>query len=599
MWIWALACTPKTTPPEAAAVEAPIEAGPAAVGVTSPALAAVLTEHWGATMERYPEWATKLGDHRFDDRLADRSDEAIGRWLGRQQEWTLRLSTLNDDMLGPADRVTRDLLLSEMRSEVAVSVCRSHTWSVSARSNALVDANALAEGAVVVTPGDGEALVARYRALPETIDAETDNLRLGVASGRVGVADSVEKVIAMLDRELAAPVDSAPLLAPASAPHDDWPADALAAFRGDLEAVLVEGIRPALERYREVLRDEVLPVARSGDRIGVSSLPDGGACYLALIAEQTTLERTPEALHQTGLDELAAIHDEVRSLGEATLGTSDLAEIFARLRTDPALHFESAEQIRARAEDALRRAEAAAPSWFGRVPVSPCEVDEVPDYLAPYTTIAYYQPVRPDGSKPGIYYVNVFEPASRPRHEAEVLAFHESVPGHHLQIALAQEQGELPAFRRYAGATAFVEGWALYVERLADEMGLYTSDVDRLGMLSFDTWRAARLVVDTGIHAKGWTREQAVQFMLENTPLAENNVVNEVDRYITTPGQALAYKTGQLEIRALRSQAEAAFGSAFDVRAFHDLVLGGGAVSLPVLRRQVEGWIAREAGLGG
>jgi uncharacterized protein (DUF885 family) len=227
------------------------------------------------------------------------------------------------------------------------------------------------------------------------------------------------------------------------------------------------------------------------------------------------------------------------------------------------------------------------------LPRTPCEVDDIPAYLAPYTTVAYYQQPHPDGSRPGTYFVNVYEPHTRPRHEAEVLAFHESVPGHHLQIAIAMERGELPAFRRYDGATVFVEGWALYTERLADEMGLYSGDTDRLGMLSFDSWRAARLVVDTGIHDMGWSREQAEAFLLENTPLAENNVVNEVDRYITTPGQALAYKTGQLEIRRLRAKAEAALGPSFSLPQFHAVVLGGGAVSMPVLRERVDAWIER------
>ncbi|MCA9571885.1 MAG: DUF885 domain-containing protein, partial [Myxococcales bacterium] len=207
------------------------------------------------------------------------------------------------------------------------------------------------------------------------------------------------------------------------------------------------------------------------------------------------------------------------------------------------------------------------------------------------TTIAYYRPPVP-GEQPGAYYINVYAPETRPRHEAEVLAFHESIPGHHLQIALAQETGDIPMFRRHLGATAFVEGWALYTEQLADEMGLYSADIDRFGMYSFELWRASRLVVDSGLHAKGWTRQQAIDFMLENTPLAENNIVNEVDRYITTPGQALAYKTGQLEIWRLRRDAEARLGDRFDIKAFHDVVLGAGAVSLPVLRQRVEAWVA-------
>jgi uncharacterized protein (DUF885 family) len=264
--------------------------------------------------------------------------------------------------------------------------------------------------------------------------------------------------------------------------------------------------------------------------------------------------------------------------------------IFERLRTDDALFFDSAEEVESKARSALAAAQTAMPDFFGRLPVAECVVEPIPDYEAPYTTVAYYRSATP-GERPGTYFINIYAPETRPRHEAEVLAFHESIPGHHLQIAIAQELSEVPAFRRHGGFTAYVEGWALYTERLADEMGLYTGDVDRLGMLSFDAWRAARLVVDTGVHHKGWSREQAVAFLVENTPLATNNIDNEVDRYITWPGQALAYKTGQIEILRMRRQAEEALGSDFDIKAFHDVVLGAGAVPLPVLDARVAAWV--------
>ena len=231
------------------------------------------------------------------------------------------------------------------------------------------------------------------------------------------------------------------------------------------------------------------------------------------------------------------------------------------------------------------------PRFFGTLPKASCIVRPIPEYEAPFSTIAYYQGPNPDGSKPGEYFINTYAPETRPRAEARVLAYHESIPGHHLQIAIAQELDELPAFRRHMGITAYVEGWALYTERLAEEMGLYADDLDRLGVLSFDAWRASRLVVDTGIHALGWTRERAEQFLAENTPLALNNIENEVDRYINWPGQALAYKLGQLEIRALRAQAKEALGEDFSIQSFHDVVLEAGAVSLGVLRQQVEAWI--------
>jgi uncharacterized protein (DUF885 family) len=591
-WMLIAACTPRSRGPVETTATAP-SADPATAGVQDPALRELLGQHWASTMERYPEWATTLGEHRYDDRVMDRSLTALRAWRQRQAGWIEQLEGI--EPARQEDRVTRDLLLGSLRSDLERDTCHFELWSVSARSNALVDSNRLAEDAVVDSEQDARDLIARYKALAVAIGVESENLRAGVGQGLVENRDSVAKVVSMLQAELDAPPDASPLLTPShAASFQVLYGNPPRSLREELQTVVEQEIRPALAAYRDTLEQVVLPAARGGDQIGLYALPNGEDCYRALVREHTTLQRPPEELHEVGLQELDRIHAEFRELGRSALQTEDLAAIFARLREDPDLHFTSPEEIRAAADAALRRAELAVPRWFGRIPQAPCTVDVVPDYLAPYTTIAYYDPVRPEGRKFGVYYVNVSEPATRPRHEAEVLAFHESVPGHHLQIALAQEQGQLPAFRRFEGSTAFVEGWALYVERLADEMGLYTSDTDRLGMLSFDAWRASRLVVDTGIHAKGWTREQAEQFMLENTPLAENNVVNEVDRYITTPGQALAYKTGQLEIRALRAQAEQALGAQFDVRAFHDVVLDGGAVSLPVLRERIEQWIARE-----
>jgi uncharacterized protein (DUF885 family) len=246
------------------------------------------------------------------------------------------------------------------------------------------------------------------------------------------------------------------------------------------------------------------------------------------------------------------------------------------------------------AEASLARANAAIQGWFGRLPKAPCVVLRVPDHEARFTTIAYYRAPAADGTRPGSYYINTTEPATRPRYEAEVLAFHEAVPGHHLQIAIAQELDGLPAFRRLGGPTSYIEGWGLYSERLSEEMGLLSGDLDRFGVLSFDAWRACRLVVDTGLHAMGWSRDRAIGFLTEHTALAGNNIANEVDRYLALPGQALAYKLGQLEILRLRDEARRTRGDAFDIRAFHDLVLGQGAVGLRTLARVVEAW-TREA----
>ena len=300
---------------------------------------------------------------------------------------------------------------------------------------------------------------------------------------------------------------------------------------------------------------------------------------------------TPEELHEIGLREVARINGEMQELGRRLFGLEKREEFLDRLRRDTSLYFASRDEVEQKATAALSRANSAVAKWFGRLPTVKCEVVRMSDHEEKNSTIAYYRPPAADGSRPGRYYVNTSAPETRPRYEAEVLAYHESVPGHHLQIGIAQELNYLPDFRRHSGVTAFVEGWGLYAERLADEMGLYSADLDRVGVLSYDAWRACRLVVDTGMHAKNWTRQAAIDYMEKNTALARNNIVNEVDRYIAWPGQALAYKVGQLEILRLREECKRQTGNQFDIREFHDILLRNGAVPLEVLRQIIAQYI--------
>jgi uncharacterized protein (DUF885 family) len=394
----------------------------------------------------------------------------------------------------------------------------------------------------------------------------------------------VRRAVEQLDRELAKPVDDWAMAQP------PWASDhalQLAALR---EVVRAQ-VAPALERERDFLRDRVLPVART-EKEGLAGLPDGEACYRAAILAHVGLPLAPAELHALGREEIARTDRELAELGARELGTPDLAATIARLRGDPALYFTSRDEILAAAQQALDRAKAAIPRYFSTLPRTDCVMRETPAYEAPYSTIAYYRQPHYDGSKPGEYFVNTYKPETRPRFELEALTWHESIPGHHLQIAIAQELGALPMFRKLDGSTAYVEGWALYTERLADEMGLYSSDLDRIGKLSYDAWRASRLVVDTGLHALGWTRQQAESYMREHTALTEINISNEVDRYIGWPGQALAYKVGQIWIQRLREEAERTLGAGFDLPAFHAVVLGAGAVTLVVLGARVRAWVA-------
>lgn len=565
-------------------------AAEAVAGVTAAPLRDLLADHWEWLMRWAPTWATRLGDHRYDDQLPRRSKQSIEQFKRERAGLLERARAIDPAGLGAADRVTLALFEGELAADVAAEVCRDEQWSISVMSNPYAELSDVVELHKVTSVADGENLIERLRQGPVLVLDTIANLRDGVAAGRVAAAEAVRRTIAQLDGELAKPTAEWAMNLPGRDARPDWPAGEAARFATELGAA-VDELRPAIEELRDFLRDEVMPKARTGDQEGIGALADGDACYRARILGHLGFARTPEELHQLGKDEIARIDRELAALGQKVLGTKDLAATIARLRTDRALYFDTPEALLAAAKDALDRARAAIPRWFGVLPEADCVIAVIPEHEAPYTTIAYYQPPHPDGSKPGEYFVNTFRPETRPRFELEALSWHEAIPGHHLQIAIAQELGEVPSFRKHGGSTAYVEGWALYTERLAEEMGLYSSDLDRIGMLGYDAWRASRLVVDTGLHAMGWTRAEAEAYMLEHTALTPENISNEVDRYIGWPGQALAYKVGQLEIFALRREAEARLGDRFDIRAFHDVVLGQGAVTLPVLRTQVEAWI--------
>jgi uncharacterized protein (DUF885 family) len=572
-------------------------AADAVAGVDSEPLKALLGEHWDWRMRSNPLWATTLGDRRFDDRIAQRSIAAVDRTQAERKALLARGEAIDAGGLGERDRITLALWLGGMQADAAVvDTCREHEWQLSARENPFAEyAYWIGEAHQVKTPADARNVVSRLGQVAQALDDTIANPRTGLANGRVASAEGVRRTIAQLDGELAKPIAEWPIAAHAKKAYEGWPAGAADAFKADVLRIVEREIEPAVTRYRDALKTEVLPRGRTGKTEGLAGLPDGIACYRAMMKRELGFERAPEDLHELGLAQIERSDREIAAYGKKLLGTADLKATIARLRTDKQLYFGAREQLLGTAESALARARAAIPQWFGVLPKADCIVSEIPAYEAPFTTIAYYRQPFYDGSKPGEYYVNTYQPETRPRFDFEALSYHESIPGHHLQIAIAMELGAMPMFRKIDGTTAFVEGWALYTERLADEMGLYSGDIERLGMWSYDAWRNSRLVVDTGIHALGWTRAEAEAFMLTHTALSPENVSNEVDRYFSTPAQALAYKVGQLEIIDLRAQAEKALGKQFDIKGFHDVVLGAGAVTLPVLRSRVEAWIAQRA----
>jgi uncharacterized protein (DUF885 family) len=558
------------------------------VSVSTSAVDELAARFWEALLDADPLQATVVGERGYDGRLPDLSPTARDAHLARLE----RLRQEADELQPDPAVAEEPLTLSALRWSLDASLARE-------RANATaytVDATwGMQTGLLVMSTyqplrdaADGSALLERWRAIAPTLDQLGANLRAGLADGLAPIRTSAERVVDQLESALGADPSRDAFLAPLrNRPLDGWTDAEWDRFAGEVESVVRESARPALARYLKIVRDEAVPRGRSGEEAGIGNLPGGLELYRSLARGDTTTELTPEQIHATGLAEVERIDAETAELGRRVLGAATLADAQAALRNDPRMHFETGEQIVEVAEQSLARAQAATPQWFGRLPRTPCVVTRMLPAEEEHSTVAYYRDPAADGSRPGQYFINTSHPETRPRYEAEALAFHEAVPGHHLQVALAQELPELPAFRRHSYLTAYVEGWGLYTERLSDEMGLYSGDIDRLGMLSFDAWRACRLVVDTGMHAMGWSRDRAIGFMLEHSALARNNIVNEVDRYLGRPGQALAYKIGQLEISRLRRDAERRSGTGFDIRAFHDALLGHGALPLATLAESV------------
>ncbi|MFD5090768.1 DUF885 domain-containing protein [Amycolatopsis thailandensis] len=424
----------------------------------------------------------------------------------------------------------------------------------------------------------------RLAAFPDFFGALADRHRAGIEAGRTPVERAVRSAVEYVDRFLAAEPNS--LLVPA-----------LTGDRGARrDRLFVEKVRPALAAYRDMLAREIAGHGRPDDRPGLCWLEGGKETYAGLLKTHTTTGVSAEELHETGLAIGRALDEEYRRLGAAVFGEDDPVEVRRRMRTDPSLRWRDADEMITTATEAVARATAAAPGWFRRVPSAECVVRAVPEADGPSAAQAYYMPPSADGSRPGVYSTNAYRVTERFRFIAESVAFHEAVPGHHFQACVSFELEGVPQLRKLVPLSAFDEGWALYTERLADEMGLYSDDVMRLGMVAEDSLRAARLVVDTGLHALGWTRQQCVDYLTEHCVLSDVEVTSETDRYIEWPGQALSYMTGRLEIQRLRAFAEERLGEAFDIRDFHDVVLRNGQVPLPVLGDVVRDWVTDARG---
>ncbi|MCU1686756.1 MAG: hypothetical protein JWQ81_7495 [Amycolatopsis sp.] len=518
------------------------------------------------------------GDH---DRLADLSAAAEAQIRAAYVGLASRAEALEG--LSPGDAVTRDVVVGQARVAVDLIDGRALEFAVSDGFSApALQIFLFLSDLKLGDEQKAAGYLARLAAIPSYLDTVADRQRAGCADGLVPPAFLVDAGIAYIERYLAAP-HSDPLRLDAVGAGES--------YADERDRLLADVVRPAYAKYRDFLAAELKPHGQPEDKPGMCWLPGGDEKYAGLIRAHTTTDRTAQDLHDTGVGIIARLAGEYRELGERTFGTTDLGEIFDRLRTDPELRWTSGEELLDSARETIARAEAAAPQWFSRIPDQSCVVTSVPEAEAPGGTLAYYNPPALDGSRGGTYFANTYQAEERSRHLSEAVAFHEAVPGHHFQLCVAQGLTELPLARRIGEFTAYAEGWGLYAERLADEMGLYSDGIARFGLLTQDSMRAGRLVVDTGLHALGWSRQRAVDYLVENTPMAKVEIDAEIDRYIACPGQALAYMVGRLEIERNRAKAEQALGDRFDIKAFHDLVLGGGALPLSVLDTVVSDWV--------
>jgi uncharacterized protein (DUF885 family) len=520
----------------------------------------------------------------YDDLLPDftpGTETAQARTLVSVAE---RAAALPDAGLSEAEVQTLDFVRTMARSiadaakvpMVEFTICDTFAAPVGAVFNALPKLQ-------LDTEERRSGYLARMDHLPSMLETAHQRHRDGTAAGRTAVARGVRAAIAQLDLFL----DDRTLGGMARPDRDDAP------FSQLLDRAIDDKVRPALAAYRDALRHDVLPDARDDDHPGVCFLPQGDETYQILVRLHTSMDYTPEELHAAGREIVEDVHEEIKATADRLWGTTDIAAIFDRLSNDPALRYESRDEMLEHARRVVAAAEAEAPKWFAVVPDQACVVEPVPEAEEAGMAAAYYMPGAIDGSRRGTYYLNTGEPGQRHRYASEDIAFHEAVPGHHFQLTIAMESTDLAPARRVLHDTACAEGWGLYSERLADEMGLYTDDLSRMGLFVADSWRASRLVVDTGLHAMGWTRQQAVDWMIRHTPLPQIEVESEVDRYIAYPGQALAYMVGRREIVRLRGEASRRLGSRFDLRDFHDLILRVGILPLPALAAVIERWIER------
>jgi len=562
---------------------------------TPAVLVKLFSDHWDAYMRTEPILATVCGDHRFDDQVGGAGKAYYANWLKQLKKFHKRLEKIDPSKLGAEDRLNYNYFALMLESEINSMEFHSYQdyqHPISKASGFHTSFPDLYQLLSFETTRDYENYLARLNGLKkyfeENIDQMRFNLRIGLIPPRITLEGVAEAISAQIVDDPAQSVFFEPFKKfPVTIGGVDQER-----LIDEAHTAIAESVVPAYEALLKFFNKKFYPASRSS--IAAADLPNGREYYRQRIRFFTTLDLSPEEIHETGQSEVRRIRAEMEDVIRQTGFTGDFKAFIEFLRTDPRFYVDTPEALLKETGYLMKRIDGELPRLFKTLPRLSYGIRPVPDFSAPGKTTAYYMPGTGDGTKAGVYYVNTYDLKSRPLYEMEALSLHEAVPGHHLQIALQQELTDLPNFRRFYQFTSYVEGWALYAERLGLEMGLYTDPYSNFGRLSYEMWRACRLVVDTGMHALGWSRQQAIDFMAANTSSTLLNIQNEIDRYIAWPGQALAYKIGELKIRELRARAENKLGTKFNIREFHDVILLSGSLPLQVLEERVDQWLSAQ-----
>jgi len=546
---------------------------------------------WDQDMRTSPVWASMLGDRRFNRQWHDLSSAAFDRRNQNNRAILGELDSIDREALSPEEQVNFALFDQAYQSRLAEVEHPTHLMPISQRGG-IQTLDETGNRLRLQTVQDFNDWLARLDQVDDLMDQTIALMDEGVATGFVPPKITMSRVPAQIARQVVETAEESLFYQPFVSLPDSINEAEQRRIRASAKEIIERVVLPAYKKLSGYFNQVYLPACR--DSIAASDLPNGRAFYEYRVRRYTTTDMTPDEVHQVGLDEVARIRKDMEAVKQEVGFDGSLEAFFTYLRTDPQFYFEDPAELLEAYEAQAKRIDPELVKLFTKLPRMPYGIKVIPEAVAPDTTTAYYSPPAADGSRAGYYWVNLYNPAARPKFEIPVLTVHEAMPGHHLQIALQQELESLPNFRRYSGFTVFTEGWGLYSERLGYDIGLYEDPFDRFGQLSYDMWRAVRLVVDTGMHYKGWTRDEAIQYFVGNAPRKKLDIVNEIDRYISWPGQALAYKIGQLKILELRAMAQSQLGEGFDLRRFHDRLLSQGAIPLSLLEETIDQWVASE-----